>query len=156
MATEWCKIQVVDKKDRWIPLQDANKWIYFIEDKITLKTICDKQLYTNQIQKTGLITIESGCEVVNEEMTIAAINHKTTEGEANFLPTINLKEIVTQSRNTNNLINNTVDINTLQSHILQLKEQNNRKRTHSIIIHGTQITILMIITLVGLISKSPP
>lgn len=94
-----CKVESINAANHWIKLHAQNQWIYVVPNETTVDIICGSKVHAYNFQGSGLVSIDAGCTLRDENVQIIAIgtarNNITSEFHklSNFVSgAINLME----------------------------------------------------------------
>lgn len=82
--TSPCSLQKSKCKATWIELHSTNTWLAVCCDVCVLRSICDSDVTSHQINTSALITLEQGCTMQNEDMNIYAHNLYHSDASLNM------------------------------------------------------------------------
>lgn len=131
-----CHFNVTKQEEFWHPLKRKNHWIFFLIKPITIQIICDDTSHTQMMQGSGVLEINPGCELIHPTMSIITETNKTSEGQLNIYPRLNLNESITQAENYEELkiynftIDHTQQMKNIHQRINELNQHSRLSKIH--------------------------
>lgn len=146
-----CKFKLIPKIDIWIPLHNKHSWIYRVHQKITINILCNNNPSTLNLEKSGIMNIQPGCEVDVGSTTIISEPDKHSEGTYDIHPPLNLSETVMMAHNKLEYLNFTWNHNDQFEEInknLKILKSNERLQ---MIHHTTHYGLITIMTIMAIV-----
>lgn len=85
-----CKIQTNAMENTWIPLHQANRWIYVLYNEYDVDLICGDEIEHIKIQGEGILTIRRDCVLKHETLELNGQSNYQHEIKGSILPQLNL------------------------------------------------------------------
>lgn len=98
-AAEQCPVRTTAKQTYIRPLIHANTWIISVAQKQTLDIICNNTVQHTTIQRSGLLSLESGCLIKSKKYLLRSMTTHTSQQPVWFLPSFNLSKHTAHSVN---------------------------------------------------------
>lgn len=69
----FCKVESINAANHWIKLHAENHWIYVVPNETMVDVICGSKVQTYNFQGSGLVIIDAGCALRDENVQIIAV-----------------------------------------------------------------------------------
>lgn len=93
-TTTKCMVENTKCSNKWTPLQKVNTWLYTCCHTCQIQAICDNQITSQTINKSGIIGAKEGCIIRNDEETFyTQVQYKNSMFINPKVPTIDMGDI---------------------------------------------------------------
>lgn len=137
----------------WSQLTNTNNWLYVVNKTRTIDIICNGQLYSEQLETSGVIQFHDQCVIDQPELLIRSFQNINSRLNATFAPAFNLTETLRDHSNQLKLheLNYTIEETDIDQQIQQLRSLQSQQLTENIvhnIHHYVSVYLLLIICVI--------
>lgn len=86
-------------QNTWIPLQQANHWIYVLYNAYSIDVICGDEIEHYNINGEGILTIRQDCVLKHETLELTGQTSYKHDVKGSILPQVNLTSEIIKIRN---------------------------------------------------------